>query len=201
MTFSVSAILSDLLRSSIVKPDAEDQEEEGQLTQQTDKTLPESILCNAAFILRTTGESESIVGPHLLQAAGGSPGARLPSSASDCRGPRVPDRAHARVGLEARDTLQSALCEEWPVDEISACHSKSRVRCLTSQKHWSSAIDDEVLATLRKAQMSTAYDYAIHVMVAPSEGLSEEQLAGIEVVSLNEFGHDKCQELATLPGN
>ncbi len=64
MTFSVSAILSDLLRSSIVKPDAEDQEEEGQLTQTDgqDAARVDPLQRGVPLILRTTGESESIRG-------------------------------------------------------------------------------------------------------------------------------------------
>ncbi|CDU24073.1 uncharacterized protein SPSC_02702 [Sporisorium scitamineum] len=200
MTFSVSSILADLLRSSMPEPDNQEKEE-GQLTQ-TDRTPPESILCNVAFYLaddwrvrlhpwvRTCFE---LLADHLEPV---------------CRALHLIEEDQEfplELAFDWKSKLEalhaSAEVQEWPIDAINGLHFEEPTEVPDQPEELVKRIDDEVLATLRKAQLGTASETRFHVLVSQGEEMSEEQLAGIEVMSLVELGENKCKKLARLPGN
>uniref|UniRef100_V5F3I2 Uncharacterized protein n=2 Tax=Kalmanozyma brasiliensis (strain GHG001) TaxID=1365824 RepID=V5F3I2_KALBG len=202
VTFTFTTILADLLRSSMASPEQDPlDKEEGQLTQ-TDKTPPDSILCNAAFHLADHWKVRihpwvrtcfKLLADHLEPVC----------RALDLIGEDQEFPIELMLELDAKlETLYtSALCEEWSVDDISGLPFDEPTEVPDEPAELVKRVDDEVLATLRKAQMASSRDTRFHVLVSQGEEMSEKQLAGIEKISLNEFGADKCRELARLPGN
>ena len=200
VTLSISSILADLVRSSMVEVDNQDKEE-GQLTQ-TDQKPAESILCHVAYHLPDNWRVRlhpwvrpclKLLADHLEAV---------------CRalhlieeGQEFPIELIIDLNSKLEALYTSALVEEWLMDEISGLPFEEPTEVPDQPEELVKRIDDEVLATLRKAQIRTSSDTRFHVLVSQQEELTEVQLAGVEAVSLVEVGSNACFKLAEFPGN
>ena len=98
----------------------------------------------------------------------------------------------------------SALVEEWTGDVINGLPFDEPTEVPDKPEELIKKLDAEVFATIRKSQLRTISDTRFHVMVSCSgveEKRSEEETAGVEVISIEEFSNNRCRELAKLPGN
>ncbi|SJX60501.1 uncharacterized protein SRS1_10127 [Sporisorium reilianum f. sp. reilianum] len=200
VTFTVSSILADLLRSSMPEQDREDREE-GQLTQ-TDKPPPASILCAAKFNLASGWRVR--VHPWVrtcfkLLANDLEPACRALHLIDGDR--PFPIDLTFELQYKLEELYRSADVKEWPTDAIFSPVFDEPTKVPDEPEQLVKRIDEEVLATLRKAQLSTASETRFHVLVSQESEISEEQLAGVEVMSLAELGDGACRRLTKLPGN
>ncbi|SNX81778.1 uncharacterized protein MEPE_00483 [Melanopsichium pennsylvanicum] len=200
VTFSMSAILSDLLRSTMMEEDRQDAEE-GQLTQNENKASP-SLLCNVAFHLAENWRVR--LHPWIKTCF------KLLSDNLEpvCRGLSLVEQGQdfpIELMLELDSKLESlytsALVEELPVGAINAEPFEEPTELPDEPEELVRWMDNEVLATLRKGQISTCGDTRFHVLVATGTEWTEEEKAGVEVISLEELSGNACLDLARLPGN
>ncbi|GAC95421.1 hypothetical protein PHSY_002997 [Pseudozyma hubeiensis SY62] len=200
VTISASAVLGDLVRSSVVETDNQEREE-GQLTQ-NDKTPPDSILCNIAYHLADNWKVRlhpwirtcfKLIADHL------EPVCRALHLIQEDQGFPMELMLDLDSKLEALYT--SALVEEWSADEISGLPFDEPSEVPDEPQQLIERIDNEVLASLRKSQSRTVSDTRFHVLVSQGAKMSEEELAGIELTSLAQVAENHCRELANLPGN
>lgn len=202
VTFSLSAILADLLRSSMEEKDGHEVEE-GQLSQ-NEKKAP-SILCNTAYHLADNWRVRLhpwIRSCFKLLADQLEPACRALRLIEEDQ--EFPIELMLELDSKLEALYTSALVEQWPVDVINGAPVDEPTELVEEPEELVRRMDNEILATLSKAQLHTAGDTRFHVMVTCSEGeeeMSEEKRAGVEVISLKELGEDKCKELAKLPGN
>ncbi|KAJ1031604.1 hypothetical protein NDA13_001995 [Ustilago tritici] len=204
VTFSMSAILADLLRASTEEKDKEDKEE-GQWTQtDNEKTAPPPVLCQAAYHVADNWRVR--LHPWIR------PCFRLLADQLEpaCRSLKLlqEDEFPIELMLELDTKLEvlytSALVEEWTGDVINGLPFDEPTEVPDKPEELIKKLDAEVFATIRKSQLRTISDTRFHVMVSCSgveEKRSEEETAGVEVISIEEFSSNRCRELAKLPGN
>jgi len=204
VSYSMSAILADLLRSSMEEKDTNDDKEEGQLTQ-TERTIPPSILCDTPYHLADNWRVRlhpwmrrcfELLADHLEPVC-----LALHMIDEDQDFP-----IELVLDFDSKfEALQStALVEEWTSDAINALPFEEPTELPDAPEDLVRRVDEEVFASLRKAQMSSAHDTRFHVMVTHPgvvDEKAEDEKAGIEVISLAAFGENTCVELAKLPGN
>lgn len=202
VTFSMSAILADLLRSSTEEKEGE--KEEGQWTQ-TEKTTPPSVLSQAAYHVADNWRVR--LHPWIRSCF------RLLADQLEpvCRALNLLDEGDEfpiELMLELDEKLEalytSALVEEWSGDVINGLPFDEPTEVPNEPEELVKKMDAEVFATTRKSQLRTISDTRYHVMVSRpgvEAERSEEEAAGVEVISIEEFSENKCRELAKLPGN
>ena len=199
VTFSMSSILTDLLRSSMVVED-KDEQEEGQWSQ-ADKTPPQSILCNAAYHLADNWRVRlhpwirpcfKLLADHL------EPVCRALNLIEEHQDFPIELMLELDSKLEALYT--SALVEEWPSDAVHGLPFEEPTEVPDEPAELVRRIDKEVLATLQKVQLTSAADTRFHVLTALAEHKTENGTAGVEVITLEELSQNRCMKLAELPG-
>ncbi|TKY90684.1 hypothetical protein EX895_000682 [Sporisorium graminicola] len=200
VTFSVSSILADLLRSSMSASGDQDKEE-GQLTQ-TDAAPPTSILCDVAANLANYWRVQ--LHPWVrtcfkLLADDLEPVCRALHLIE--KDQEFPIDLMFDLKMKLDELYRTADVKEWPKDAINGLDIDEPTEVPEKPEELVKRIDDEVLATLRKEQLSTAAETRFHVFVSEEGKMSEEQSAGIEVMTLAELGDNECRRLARLPGN
>lgn len=200
VTISASAVLADLVRSSVVETDDQEREE-GQLTQ-NDKTPPDSILCNIAYHLADNWKVRlhpwirtcfKLLTDHL------EPVCRALGLIQENQ--EFPMELMLDLDSKLEALYTSALVEEWSADEINGLPFDEPSEVPDEPEQLIERIDSEVLASLRKCQSRTLSDTRFHVLVSQGADMSEEELAGIELTSLAQVAANHCRELANLPGN
>ncbi|SPO21037.1 uncharacterized protein UTRI_00514 [Ustilago trichophora] len=201
VTFSMSAILQDLLRSTMAVEEETEDKEEGQLTQ-TDKTPPPSIVCNAAYHLADNWRVRlhPWIRPCLrLLADHLEPVCRALNLIEEHQ--VFPIELMFELDSKLETLYTSVMIEELPTDAISGLPFEEPTEVPDEPEELVKRLDKEILATLQKVQLASADDTRFHVLVAVEEDLTEAQKAGIEVMSLSDLAENKCKELAKLPGN
>ncbi|KAJ1030227.1 hypothetical protein NDA16_001138 [Ustilago loliicola] len=202
VTFSMSAILADLLRSSTEEKDLD--KEEGQWTQ-TEKATPPATLCQAAYHVADNWRVR--LHPWIrtcfrLLADQLEPVCRALDLLEE--GEDFPIELMLELDAKLEALYISALVEEWSGDVINGLPFDEPTEVPDEPEELIKRMDAEVFATIRKSQLRTISDTRFHVMVS-CRGVeaekSEEEAAGVEVMSIEEFSEDKCRELAKLPGN
>ncbi|KAJ9476704.1 hypothetical protein PHBOTO_000383 [Pseudozyma hubeiensis] len=200
VTISASAVLADLVRSSVAETDNQEREE-GQLTQ-NDKTPPDSILCNIAYHLADNWKVRlhpwirtcfKLLTDHL------DPVCRALGLIQEDQ--EFPMELMLDLDSKLEALYTSALVEEWSADEINGLPFDEPSEVPDEPEQLIERIDSEVLASLRKAQSQTVSDTRFHVLVSQGADMSEEELAGIELTCLTQVAANHCRELANLPGN
>ncbi|SPO20127.1 uncharacterized protein UTRI_00514_B [Ustilago trichophora] len=201
VTFSMSAILKDLLRSTMAVEEEKEDKEEGQLTQ-TDNTPPSSILCNAAYHLAHNWRVRlhpwirpcfKLLADHL------EPVCRALNLIEEHQ--NFPIELMFELDSKLETLYTSVMIEELPSDAVSGLPFEEPNEVPDEPEELVKRLDKEILATLHKYQLASADDTRFHVLVAVEEDLTEEQKAGVEVISLSDLAKNRCKELAKLPGN
>ncbi|KAI3483588.1 hypothetical protein L1887_53504 [Cichorium endivia] len=204
VSFSMSAILADLVLSCTEEKRSEESEE-GQLTQQTEKELQVSILCNTLDHLPSQWRVR--LHPWIR------PCFRLLADHLEpvCRALKLigeDDEFPIELVLELDAKLEtlytSAWVEEWSSDAIHGLPFDEPSELPDEPEALIKQIDEEVFATLRDSQLTSIRNTRFHVMVSGSQAAEEQdetELAGVEVVSLADFGKGVCSKLAAFPSN
>ncbi|SPO42747.1 uncharacterized protein PSANT_00430 [Moesziomyces antarcticus] len=204
VSFSMSAILADLVRSCTEEKQSQDSEE-GQLTQQTEKGLQESILCNTQDHLPSHWRVRlhpwirpcfRLLADHL------EPVCRALNLIGE--EDEFPIELFLELDAKLEAVYTAAWVEEWPGDAIHGLPFEEPSELPDEPEALIKQMDEEVFASLRDNQLTSIRDTRFHVMVSGSQAADERgetELAGVEVVSLADFGKNVCSKLAAFPGN